>query len=224
MQPLPFLPEPVHRGIANQDLDVGAGGSHETGRFERALPRADDEHVLVLESRELALLGGVRDERGREIAEHVGTIGKRLNAAGDDDAPCNHCISGVEQKPVTAAIEIEARDLRRFRGDGEVFVDPASVPDEVADRHGIIERVESMRRAVHVEAEASVRVRDAGRHPWRSKKHRLGHVALPERHGLAEESDVEPFDMLEMRGGRKPVRTCADDRDITRVHKRVAPW
>jgi hypothetical protein len=56
VQPLPLLPEPAHAGPANQHLHASAGRAHEARRLERALTGADDEHVLVFEPVEMALL------------------------------------------------------------------------------------------------------------------------------------------------------------------------
>jgi hypothetical protein len=59
---------------------------------------------------------------------------------------------------------------------------------------------------------------DLRRSPIGAKKHADRHVALPERHGLAENPDRKALHILQVGGCGEPVWTGAENYDVTIFH------
>ena len=52
----------------------------------------------------------------------------------------------------------------------------------------------------------------------RAKQHPFGHVALPKRHGLAENAEIQSVGRPQVGCGGEPIRAGANDRYVTGNH------
>jgi len=61
--------EPADERRANEHLDLGAGLVQQRGRLDRALAAADDDHLAAAEHAQVAVLGRMGGELGRQRRE-----------------------------------------------------------------------------------------------------------------------------------------------------------
>src|SRR5438105_1840789 len=75
---------------------------------------------------------------------------------------------------------------------------------------------------IRVKAENATRICDARSRPGGTEKHAGGHSRPPKVHRFSEDTDLQPFDLTEIRASRKTVRSSTDHRYVIRRHRRAS--
>src|SRR5580704_11379369 len=189
----------------------------EYGRFESALSGTNDENLLVAEPAEVAMLGRVGDERCWKIFEHLRFISERLDTSGDYHSPCVNHVSVLQSELVTVRQWVGSHDFALVQRHRNLLAEPVAVLYEIRQWNRI-RQVVLAHLFVNIQTQATLRVGNMGARPRRTQGHLRWHVALPERHGLAKEQDVQALQLAEMGSRRQAVWASTDDCEITFFH------
>src|SRR5262245_21061723 len=81
-----FPAKPMNLRLADHNLNVGPGLMQQRRRFQRTLAPADHQNAFTGKAREIALVGAMRSQFGRQIFQFRRTRGKRSNSSRDHDA------------------------------------------------------------------------------------------------------------------------------------------
>ena len=80
-------PQPTDHRCPDDDLNFCSRFVQQGGRLQRALPTAEDQHLLSSEPTEFPVVGRVRHKGSRQARELRRTPGKRSDPGCDDHPP-----------------------------------------------------------------------------------------------------------------------------------------
>jgi hypothetical protein len=93
-----------------EDFDLGSTLGEKHGRFQRALPATDYDHVGARKPCEVGVFRGMRSQRRRNAGELRGTIGKRSDPRRDHDTSRRERLAVLRRQPETVRASFEPRD------------------------------------------------------------------------------------------------------------------
>ena len=128
-------PQPADHRCADDDLNFCSRFVQQGGRLQRALPAANDQHLLTGEPTEVPVVGRVRHQGNRQARELRRTPGKRGDPCRDDHSPGLPHLSVFERDSETCHITLDACDFTRVDVGHCLLLEPVPILDESVERH-----------------------------------------------------------------------------------------